>query len=148
MEDKLMQCPHCGSNVCYVQKVGAEETAMCMACGYTTTTMMKEGSQSELQVSRRQPILYRELKFVDSNGSVWYPAVITLPGVGMVYLDGTSKDNYEWVMTPFRKVTRRERRLRKLSKEQEYVADAANTQRFGKDGFVEAAAALGVFGQE
>ena len=143
-----MQCPHCGSNVCYVQKVGAEETAMCMACGYTTTTMMKEGSQSELQVSQRQPILYRELRFVDSNGSVWYPAVITLPGVGMVYLDGTGKDNYEWVMTPFRKVTRRERRLRKLSKEQEYVADAANTQRFGKDGFVEAAAALGVFGQE
>lgn len=147
MEDKLITCPHCGSNVCYAQKVDGQETAMCLNCGYTTTTLMLEGSETETQHFEKQPQLYRDLRFVDSEKHVWYPAVITLPERGMIYVDGTSIEDWEWVYTPFTRISRRERRLKKLDKNKQFKADSQNTKRFGKDGFIEAAAALGLFGE-
>lgn len=132
----FVTCPHCGSNLCYHQDMGQGVEAMtCLACGFTTTNQMLEGSPMEKQVTGKHPSLYKDLRFVDVHGFVWYPSVITVPGVGMGYIDGTSKEDWEWVVTPVRKLTRKERRSGRYSKDQEYIAVPQMTKRFGKQGY-------------
>lgn len=141
--DGLVTCPRCGSNVCYAQRVGDDETWLCMTCGFTSTTLMYGGSETEQQVSERQPQLYKDLKFVDQAGYVWYPTVISQPETGMVYLDGTSKDDCRWVAVPLVLIPRPKRRslVRKglLGKDQKYLADHKNSRAFDfEQGFIEA----------
>lgn len=147
MNDGFSTCPHCGSNMCYIQNVGNEETWMCLSCGFTSTTLMKEGTESEKQVSAKHPSLYKDLKFTDQNGYVWYPAVITVPGKGMVYIDGSDSEQWTWVATPMRKLTFKEQRMKKF-KGQKYIADSKKTKAFGKEGFMEACVSLDLFGNE
>lgn len=145
--DSFIVCPHCGSQLCYHQKLENEVEAMtCMACGFTTSTLMKEGSETEKAVSEKHPSLYKDLKFVDQFGYVWYPSVVTVPGVGMVYIDGSSKEDWQWAATPMRKLTRHERRHGKYTKGQEYVALPNQTKKFGQSGgFVQACASINLF---
>lgn len=147
VNDGFVECPKCHSRYCYVQNTDGKEVWMCLGCGYTSTTNMKEGSETEQVVSDRQPQLYRDLKFVDTDGYVWYPAVVTVPEKGMVYIDGTNVEDWEWVATPMRKLTGKELRSKKYRK-QRYVANTDKTERFGKEeGFLKAADAIGFFEQ-
>lgn len=140
-------CPHCGSQLCFHQPVAPDTEAMtCLACGFTTTNQMLEGSETEKAVSAKHPTLYKDLRFKDIHGYVWYPAVVTVPGVGMVYIDGSSTEDWEWAFTPMRKLSRKEKRSGRYGKN-EYISMPEQTQRFGKDGgFVKALDALGVLG--
>ncbi len=147
MQDGMVKCPRCGSQLCYAQRVGDLETWLCMSCGMTSTTLMKEGTDSEKAVTARQPQLYKDLKFVDKDGYVWYPAVITVPEKGMVYLDGTTVDNAEWVGIPFRPLTKKEKRMKQYAGKN-YLLEAANTKHFGRDGFVDALSAMGMLVNE
>lgn len=148
VKDGFVVCPHCGSNMCYKQSVGTESTFLCMTCGFTTTTLMKEGSETEQRVTEKQPQLYKDLKFIDSDGLVWYPSVTAVPEIGIVYVDGTSVEDWNWVGTPFRKLSRHERRHVKQYKGKEYVADSAKTKKYGQDGFMEAAVEIGLFDKQ
>ena len=144
----FVMCPHCGSSLCYHQDMGNGVEAMtCLACGFSTTNQMLEGSEVEKATSARQPRLYKDLSYRDVHGFVWYPSVVTVPGVGMVYIDGVSEREWEWVSTPVRKLTRKERRSGRYGKE-EYIAVPEQTKRFGKSGYVQALASLGLIGDE
>lgn len=145
VKDSFVVCPHCGSELCYSQTVGEVETLTCLSCGFTTSNLMLDGSETEQKVRASHPNLYKELRFVDVHGYVWYPSVVSVPEAGMVYIDGSNAENWEWVMTPVRLATRRERRLKKLGAGPKYIALPNMTKRFGKEGFVEALAALGLF---
>lgn len=144
--DSFVECPHCGSQLCYHQNVGDAEALVCMKCGFTTSNLMKEGSETEKAVSGQYPTLYKDLRFVDKFGYVWYPAVVTVPGVGMVYIDGSSTEDWEWAATPMRKLTRKERRSGMYKENQEYLAIPAQTKKFGKDGYILALSSLGLLG--
>ena len=146
--DNFITCPHCGSKLCYHQSTEDGVEAMtCMACGFTTSTLMKSGSDTEKAVSAKYPTLYKNLRFVDPLGFVWYPAVITVPGAGMVYIDGSNNADWQWTARPMRRLSRRERR-RGEHKGQEYVAVPERTQKHGQEGgFIKACAAINLFGQ-
>lgn len=144
IRDGFVECPHCGSSLCYTQNVNGEETWTCMSCGYTSTTLMKEGSETEQAVSARQPHLYQDLKFVDRDKYVWYPAVVTVPEKGMVYVSGTSLEDWQWAATPMRKLTGKEQRMKKY-KGSKYVADTEHTKFYGREGFIQAAVDVGMF---
>ena len=95
--EKLVECKRCSSNACYEQQVNEEVTTwLCMGCGFTTSTLMTEGSTIVQQAIETSPELYKDLMSTDSDGRVWMPSTLTLPNKGMVFLDGTSKDSYEW----------------------------------------------------
>lgn len=144
-KDGLIRCPHCGSEVCYEQHIGDVTTAMCLSCGFTTTSQMQEGSEAEQAVFSKNPKLYKGLRFVDpATKLVWYPAVLAVPEKGMVYINGSTEENWQWTATPVRKLTRKEQRLKKYQG-QKYVADMKSSKFFGKDGFLEAATSLGMF---
>lgn len=146
IQDSFVECPHCGSKLCYTQTLpDGIETLTCLSCGFTTSNLMKDGSETEVKVREKHPSLYKDLRFVDSHGYVWYPSVVTVPEKGMVYIDGSSTENWQWVLTPFRIVTRRERRLKKLDPSVRFLAAPELTKRFGQDGFVEALSELGLF---
>lgn len=146
--DNFMTCPHCGSQLCYHQEMGDGVEAMtCMACGFTTSNLMKSGTDTEKAVSAKYPTLYKTLRFIDPQGFVWYPAVITVPGVGMVYIDGSSNADWQWASTPMRRLSRRERRHGEF-KGHEYAAVPEETQKHGQEGgFIRACAAINLFGQ-
>lgn len=149
--DRFEVCPRCGSNMCYVQDLpDGNQTKICMTCGFSTNTQMKDGSETEQAISNKQAQLYRDLKFVDKEGLVWYPAVFSTPEKGMVYLD-INKDEegkpvLNWAATPMRKLTPKEQRSKKY-KGMKYVADTKNVKYFGIMGFMEAAVSLGMFDQ-
>ena len=152
--DTFVQCPHCGSRLCYSQVVGKTEqgedieTLTCLSCGFTTSNQMLEGSETEKAVSAKHPSLYKDLRFKDVHGFVWYPAVVTAPNVGMVYIDGSSTEDWEWAFTPMRKLTRRERRSGKYG-DQEYISIPVATKKFGQDGgFIKALDWAGLLGDE
>lgn len=145
VDDGFIVCPRCGSHLCYAQRIpSGDETWMCMSCGFTSTNLMKEGSETEQQVTQSQPKLYLDLKFVDPDGYVWYPAVITVPDAGMVFLDGTSLENYEWVGVPLRPLTKKEQRM-KQNKDKTFMMETAKTKHFGKDGFTNAVSEMGIW---
>lgn len=151
IKDGFIVCPRCESNMCYAQQVGDVETWICMTCGRTSSTLMKQGSETEKKITAKQPQIYKDLGFVDPDGYVWYPAVLTVPEKGMVYVDifdnpdGTK--TWEWVATPMRKLTPKEQRMKQF-KGKEYTADTKKTIRFGQHGFVEAAISVGLFGEK
>lgn len=148
--DSFMVCPHCGSKLCYKQTLpDGVESYTCMACGFTTSTLMVAGSETEQEVSKKYPTLYKDLKFKDpTTNLVWYPAVVTVPGRGMVYIDGSDFRTWSWAATPMRRLTRRERRHGPY-KGQEYIAVPKETQKFGQEGgFVRACAFLNLFGDD
>lgn len=142
MKDGLKVCPHCGSSLCYEQEIGNDKTWMCLGCGYTSTSLMKEGSKEEQELTHKQPNLYKELRFVDSEKYVWYPAVVTVPEKGILYADIVDTD-WQWAMTPMRELTSKEQQMKKY-RGLKYVADMQQTKHFDKLNFIEAAKAIGM----
>lgn len=150
-KDGFTSCPKCGSAMCYVQRLGGVETWICLTCGMTSSTLMKKGSEFEQTITNKQPQIYRDLGFTDKDGYVWYPAVLTVPDKGMVYIDIVTDDSgnqtWEWVATPMRKLTPKEKRLKEF-KGKEFTTNIKKTKKFGQNGFTEAAVSLGMFDEK
>ena len=97
-KDKLVEGPF-GSNACYeqtFQQDGKDVTTwMCFGSGFTTSTLMEKDSVIVKNTLETSPELYKDLMHVDKNNRVWFPSTITLPAKGMVFADGTDKDNWK-----------------------------------------------------
>jgi len=92
--DKLTECKRCGGNACYEQQLNEKITTwLCMGCGFSTSTELYKDSPLVKSTLETSPELYKDLMFEDLNNNVWFPATITLPEKGMVFVDGTSKND-------------------------------------------------------
>jgi hypothetical protein len=98
MNDKLTKCDHCGSiDGCYVAENSPTiKTYSCFGCGFTTNTLMKEGEEFYEKQLAVLPELYKDVMFKDEEGKVWMPTTINLPQQGMVFYNGTNKENAKW----------------------------------------------------
>ena len=135
--DKLINCNRCGGNACYEQKISDEvKTWLCMGCGFTTSSHMKKDSDLVKRIVEESPELYKDLEFVDSDGLHWYPATITLPQKGMVFIDGTSVDNWRWSAAKAVEIPQEEKD--KYPADQTHRMDMDNVLYFGKKDFMEA----------
>jgi len=144
MEEKLIDCPHCGGNACYEQQVSEEvKTNFCFGCGFTSSTVMVEGSKPVTDTLETSPELYKDLMFVDENKQVWFPATVTLPEKGMVFLDGTSKDNWQWAAVNAIEITEEEKS--KYPEGQTHKMDMKNAKKFDKRDFMDALDAINFF---
>jgi len=135
--------------MCYVQDLpDGNQTKLCFTCGFTTNSQMKEGFEMEQTVTAKQSQLYRDIRFIDQEGLIWYPATLSTPDKGMIYLDINKNEEgkpvLNWAATPLRKLTPKEQRSKKY-RGMKYVADTKNTKLFGHMGFMEAATSLGMF---
>ena len=97
MVDNLIICNHCGSDACYVAENGPDiKTYSCFGCGFTTNSLMKEGEEFYAQQLEVLPELYKDVLFKDKDGLIWMPTTINLPQSGMVFYNGTNKENAKW----------------------------------------------------
>ena len=141
--DNLITCDRCSSNACYEQVVDqTTSTYLCMGCGFTTTTLMTEGSTPVKVALESSPELYKALMFKDSKGKIWFPSTITVPNKGMVFVDGSSVDNWKWAAVKAIPLVEGDK---KVSKEQTHKMDMKNVQHFEERDFMDALEVIGFF---
>lgn len=137
-----------GSNACYEQKINSEEgeevtTWMCFGSGFTTSTLMTEGSKTMTDLLETAPELYKDLLHTDKEGRIWVPATITLPEKGMVFLDGDSKDNWGWSAAKALPIPKED--LSKYPEGQTYKMDMKNAKSYKQKDFMDALEDIGFF---
>ena len=96
--DEIINCPKSGGDLCYKLEVSKEITSYySLSCGFWTNTLMKEGSKFYNEQMEVLPELYKDLAWKDPETElIWLPHTINDPTLGMVYAEGTSKDNWQW----------------------------------------------------
>lgn len=142
-KDKLITCPRCGGNACYEQKINDEVTTwMDWGCGFTSSTLMKKDSKTVRKALETSPELYKDLMYEDNKHYIWLPATIALPNQGMVFVDGTTKDNWKWAAA---KTIPLQPGDKKIDENQTHKMDMQNVKYFGQKDFMEAADHINMF---
>ncbi len=142
----LVQGPF-GSNACYEQSFeqdGQEiKTWLCFGSGFTTSTLMTEGSKSVKDLLETAPELYKDLLHIDDEKRVWFPATITLPEKGMVFLDGVSKEDWKWKAVKAIEIPKED--LGKYPSGQTHRMDMRNGKEFKRRDFMDALEMIGFY---
>ena len=147
--DNLTICNHCGSDACYVVENSPEvKSYSCFGCGFTTNSLMKEGEEFYNQQIEVLPELYKDVMFKDKDSLTWMPTTINLPQQGMVFYNGTSKENAKWAAVKAVKVSEEEKEKYPIPKKPgeyyEYRMDMSTMQGFEMKEFMDALSYIGV----
>jgi len=146
-KDKLTVCPRCGSDACYEQDLGADYVVkMCYGCGFTTNTLMTNDSQFLEEQLEVLPELYKDLVYEDKNGQHWMPSTINNYEKGMIYIDGTSTEDWRWAACPAIEISEEEKE--RFPEEATHKMDMQNVKYFSERDFIEALDYIGVFENE
>lgn len=145
--EKLVECKRCSGNACYEQNITEDITTwLCMGCGFTTSTLMTEGSKIVTEAIETSPELYKDLMFKDLDGRIWLPSTLTLPAKGMVFIDGTSKINWKWAAARAIEISKEEQN--KFPEGQTHKMDMKNISHFEQKDFMDAMEFIGFFNYE
>lgn len=145
-KDQLVECKRCGGNACYEQHIDEKTTTwLCMGCGFTTSTLMDKGGKVVKDLLETSPELYKDLLFEDTDNRIWSPSTLTLPGKGMVFIDGTSKENWQWSAVQAIEITEEERKEKNFPKDQTHKMDVKGAKKFGQREYMDALEAIGFF---
>ena len=140
-QDQLVEGPF-GSNACYEQTFEQQgqqiKTWLCFGSGFTTSTLMTEGSKVVNDLLETSPELYKDLLHIDKDKRVWAPATITLPEKGMVFLDGSSKEQWQWAAVRAIPITEEDRKVKQFPSDQTHKMDMKNLKHFAQNNFMDA----------
>ena len=141
--DSLKECTRCGSDACYSQEVTKDiNIEMCYGCGFQSNSIIKKGNDFFNQQFENLPELYKELMDEEEEtGKVWMPTIINLKDKGMVFADGTGRDNWRWAAVKAIPVLEEE--LEKY-KGEKHRADMSTIKHFQEREFIEALSYIGV----
>jgi hypothetical protein len=147
--DNLTICKHCGSDACYVTENSPTiKTYSCFGCGFTTNSLMKEGEEFYEQQLEVLPEIYKDVMFKDKDELIWMPTTINLPQQGMVFYNGTSKENAKWAAVKAVKVLEEEKEKYPIKGKPgqfyEWRMDMTSIQAFEMKDFMEALSSIGV----
>lgn len=131
MEDKLIQCPVCGSQLCYEYDHTQYKQWMCFSCGYGSTSHMVEGSDFVTSSKQSLPELIKDLEFIDDNKTVWYPSVINIPEKGILFPNGHNKFDWKWAVAPLVKISKEEKS--RFPKGQTHKVDLKKIEYFDRE---------------
>ena len=68
----------------------------CYGCGFTCNTAMKLESEFLKEQMEILPELYKALIVEDEEGKIWMPSSVNIPNKGMVFANGSSKEQWNW----------------------------------------------------
>ena len=143
-KDNLTTCPRCGSDACYHTDLGADyQINMCYGCGFTTNTLMTEDSKFLEEQLEVLPELYKDLASVDENGLTWVPSTINIEDKGMIFIQGKSINDWNWVACPAKELT--EEGKQNFPEDATYKMDMKNASYFKEREFIEAMDYIGMF---
>ena len=148
--DKLIECPCCGSDACSVSTdTKGNEIHLCWTCGMTTNSLMKDGSDFEKENYEQTAELIKDLKQIH-NGLAWYPKVINLHEIGMVFPEW-NKRSQDWYWAAVKAIPVSEEEKEKYPDPNspgnfhKFKMDIKNIIRFDKGAFMDAAEKIGIF---
>jgi len=146
--DNLIQSSISDSNACYVTKLNDDVTSyLDFGSGFTTTSLMVENSEAVKAAIETSPDLFKDIRVKDNEGKIWFPATITVPNSGMVFADGTSKEDWAWSAVKIVNLTEEEINTGKYPAGQTTKVDMSSIKRFPKEkGFIDALDEIGFFG--
>jgi hypothetical protein len=147
--DNLINCLKCSSDACYVEEVNQDiKTYFCYGCGFQTNSLMKEGESFYEEQLSILPELYKDLLFTDEEGKIWMPTTINVPTQGMVFANGSSKEQWNWAAVKAVPVTEEEKEKYPIpGKQGEYYErrmDMTTLEGFPEREFMEALSYIGV----
>lgn len=155
MIDNVTTCRKCSSPICYITREKRFITYKCISCGFTSNSQLKEGSQHHKEFEETLPEIYKDFRFTDCDGFVWFPMTINKPGQSIVFLNGTSIEDAHWSVMLATEVLEEEKDKFKKSKdklEEEYFKfkmDPKTIKNFDiKTGFMDALEYAGLIGGE
>lgn len=140
--DELIQCPKTKGKFCYkIQTTPTITTYMSLNSGFWTNSLMKEGEEFYQQQFATLPELHKEIAWKDpETGLIWIPNLINEPGKGMIFADGTSKDNWGWASIKSIKIPIHEQRKHphptQKGKFLEYRMDTENIKHFHESDYI------------
>lgn len=146
--DNLTICPRCGSDACYVDEVNQDiKTHFCYGCGFQTNSLMKEGETFYENQVLVLPELYKDLMFKDGE-KVWMPSMINVPAKGMIFANGSSKNDWNWSATKAVPVSEEEKEKYpipgKKGQYYEWRMDMTTLKNFPERDFMDALSYIGV----
>lgn len=145
MIDQLITCNKCKAETsCYTTPINETHNSYtCLNCGFHTNDLMVEGEFNFELYEAEFPELYKDIKCVDEKNRVWYPYIINIEGKGTAFVNGTSKEDWEWCGIKSIPLTEEEKESGRF-KDKEYKSDSKTLKSFGKDYF-DAADYIGFF---
>jgi hypothetical protein len=109
---------------------------------------MKEENEFYEQQLAVLPELYKDVMFKDEDGLMWMPTTINLPQQGMVFYNGTTKENAKWSAVKAVKVAEEEKEKYPIKGKPgefyEYRMDMSTIMNYEKKDFMEALSFIGV----
>ena len=141
--DSLKECTRCSSDACYTQEVTKDiNIEMCYGCGFQSNSVIKKGNDFFNQQFENLPELYKELMDEEEEtGKIWMPTIINLKDKGMVFADGSGRDNWRWAAVKAVEIPKEEQEKYKGEK---HKADMSTIKHFIEREFIEALSYIGV----
>jgi len=145
MTDKLASCRKCKSPLCYERHAEGIVFWDCLQCGYSTNTLLLINTDTVLSYESMLPSLFRDIKYVDEEGFVWFPTTVNKEGIGIIFPDGTSKEDWKWAVALHIPVEEgeKERFKKKDGSYHKYKTDMKNVMHFDQSMFSQALEKLG-----
>ena len=144
--DNLTICNRCDSDAAYVQEINDQiKLYHCMGCGFQANTIMTRDSEFLKEQMEILPELYKELMVEDENGTIWMPSMVNIPSQGMVFADGTNKNNWQWAAVKATPMPEEEKaKFKAKGKDYEWKMDMETLRHFPERDYMEALSYIGV----
>lgn len=138
MTDRLTTCKHCGSHFCYEIYHESIISWKCFNCGFESNSNFINNTEVVNIFEDKLPSLYKDIKYLDDDGFVWYPMIINNPYKGIIFPDGTSKDKWEWCYAPAVEIPLNDRNVPDPNKPGEFMThkiDMKSSKRYKPNEF-------------
>jgi hypothetical protein len=148
-EPQKIKSPLTGALKCFVEKYDGVTSYLCLDSGYTSNSNYEIDSELIKKVEKGAPKIVNDLRFVDDERNIiWYPSVLQIPGTGMIFPDGTDKDDWGWSVAKEIKLEGEDQYKFPIpDKDGEYytsMLDMENIRTFQKKDFEMACETLGI----
>jgi len=148
--EAIIDCPKSGGDLCYKIQVNQDITNyMSLSCGFWTNSLMKPGEEFYEHQMSTLPELYLDLVWEDPDTKlVWIPNTINEPGVGMIFANGTNKDNWGWAAVKAIKVPEKDKEKYPVPGRKgefmEFRMDMDNMKLFPEREYIDALSHVGI----
>ena len=147
--EKETRCPTFAGDfhTCFVETTEEGfESYLCFDCGYTSISALKIGTEECNNQTKNYTSLVKDLQIIDEErGLEWYPSVINMGPMGMIYPEGTPEN---WVYKVAKVVAIPEEDRKNYPKEEggyyETFLDVENALEYPSNKFLNACKSLGI----
>ena len=110
--EKKAKCPTFSGELhtCFVEELeNGFKSYLCFDCGYTTNSALKTGTDKCKEETQNYTELVKDLKVEDKEtGLEWYPSVINMGPMGLIYPEGT-KHLWYWKVAKVKEIPESQR---------------------------------------